>query len=105
MRAENFIAVVKDIQYKPYSRIQVAHSHVYGAALEMRITLKVIDVHTNKLIDITSTEIVQPDRFHAKEEVVHFVRQQIHRMEMHEADEWIKVNGVAIFDPHKEKTA
>ena len=31
------------------------------------------------------------------------IRRGIHRMELHEADEWIKVDGVIKFNPHEGK--
>ena len=54
------------------------------------------------LIDVTLHEPLPPlDFINSHEEFLILVRRAIHRKELHEADEWLKVDGRAPYYPHR----
>ena len=87
--------VVRQATYKPGWKIGVTD---YGTLV---ITVDTKDAyHPERDVRITHSYMVEPAR--DEWEALAFLRDCIHRTERHEADEWLRINGVAAFDPHSD---
>ncbi len=95
--------VLRHVSYKPNYHFTV-HASERGIALDLSVPTE-IDA-SGKARDIaynvTYSEFFTVDYLqdHSTTWLNELVRNFIHRWERHESDEWLKVDGVCLFDPH-----
>lgn len=100
-------ALLERIQYRPGWRIEMpADRFERHEVLELLVIAEVPDTYHPERIGkvahrrpITTREMADhlPDR-----ELLLMIREQLHEVERHEADEWLLVDGRRIFDPHAD---
>ena len=96
------------VTYKPGWTIRVTDDAREGAWGEAKLQLsyEAEDTynpgHTTRVVGQT---IIDLAAFPTREQFLCFIRSQIHRLECHEADEWLKVDGQMPFDPHAHERA
>lgn len=88
------------ITYKPGVYIQVCEHHKNFVAV--RLAYRVSDsTGVLEKVDIEFLEVYPITAFPCFDAFLGILRRQIHKLEAHEADEWIQVDAVKVFDPHK----
>ena len=107
MTEPEFASLINRLSYKPSSRIVVSYE-ITRDELSARFSMTVLDSgdKTNHVIP-TVCHTIDPNwlKDTDEEEVVDWVRSCWHALEIHEADEWLKLDGKAIFDPHHGENA
>jgi hypothetical protein len=101
MTCEDLLDILRKISYKPGVRVRVRKSQ-YGA--EFRINEQVTCSRTGKKIKRSAFACVPLNQCRAAPDpegyVIEWVRSFLKDYETHEVDEWLKVGGKMIFDPH-----
>lgn len=88
------------LSYKPTFRFEAFQSSD-GDQIEIRIVHVAPDSRDGFTpIPLTSFSIFNADAAHLDEAVFYLVRRQIHEMELHEIDEWLKIDGKHVKNPH-----
>jgi len=89
--------------YKPRWHFRVfPASHGLFSANALQITMHTQDVNwPHGLVPVVGTVAI-PEALPVMtdDQVMEWLREQIRRVELHEVDEWFKVDGKAPFDPH-----
>ena len=98
-------AILDRITYKPDTCIKWGFE---GSGLWINITHTVLDItskdempcvvggrHGLDQLDLCGME---------ERHLIHWVRSQLERLAVHELDEWFKVDGIHVRDPHPEVT-
>lgn len=101
----DFERILKTITYKPNVRFELCgHNFVYRdmKTIDLMITYKTEDVHTGVPIEIIHRNQMMDELFDTKERFIGWVMECVHRAERHEAEEFFKVKGVCLNDPHKD---
>lgn len=102
MTHEQFAEIVKNIKYKPDSKIIAYKSTAHGdMASILEISLKVPCRDTLLPIDVKTSCRIDVRFLNSSMDVTGWVRDMIGGLEMHERDEWIKFHGVRIYEPHE----
>jgi hypothetical protein len=94
--------VILSIRYKPHCTIAPPIKNRFGEYI-VDFTFMVPDATgavVGKDIPIRTSVLIPPDLL-SDNEIIKLIRHTIHHFELHEADEWFKVNDVAVYDPHK----
>jgi hypothetical protein len=81
--ALHVIAQVEDT-YHPGRVGRILHGHLIPAYLRLQ--------------DPLDAQLSRPENLEA--ERIRWIREALGRVELHERDEWLKVDGVRLFDPH-----
>lgn len=100
MSAALLATVLHSISYKPNWTIDDGTSLLRGT---IRFTMKVPDRDDPTRIINVDANVAIPEfilRNPEPQRIVHWVFDQIREIEIHEATEWFKVNGVRIKEPH-----
>lgn len=95
-------AVVSRITYKPNVKINVLEDRtLYGGPhLLLEFAAHVSDVRTGEPTTIHQRATYPLAALNGEEHLVYFIHENVRRMEMHELDEWFKLDGVHFRDPH-----
>jgi len=107
MTIDKAIALLQSLTYKPHWKLKVTYSEADDLAY-LRLKVKTECTRTGEMVQFaTDTKIAispycnRPLQFDTGEaELLQAVRQWIHELELHEADEWLQVDGKMVFDPH-----
>lgn len=99
-------AWLETVTYKPMYQLDISFDWAGGQAL-LRVTVQTIDTYRGGHVQVAhafsaGTDWLVDGGF---DYFVGWVRDCLHRVETHEADEWLKVNGVMVFDPHRPRDA
>lgn len=88
--------------YKPLTML-----YVDKATEELRVTFYVPDTsaESGERIYISMSYKIPRHYFQTERQAAYWVLQAVGETEHHETREWLKLDGVAIFDPHKEAPA
>ncbi len=98
--------VAKGARYKPGTSFAVVAS---GDNARIGATLVKQDVKTGKTISLLGhgdrpfSKLVGLNKKELQGQTMHGIRMLIHDGEMHEADEWLKFDGVDLFNPHRKE--
>lgn len=100
MTLDDFVHVARRITYKPNAKIEV-----FPDMRQLRVSFHVEDttaaggarIHISLSYPIPSYGL-----FKDGVAIAHWILQCVYDAESHETREWFKLDGVAIFDPHKE---
>lgn len=106
MTRDEFIALAKRITYKPNANVQAFF--ITPELQQLRVSFHVEDTATpddEKHIHISMSFPIPLDYFTDERQAVYWILQRIDEAEAHETREWFKLDGVAVFDPHKEAPA
>lgn len=103
MEVKELEKICSEITYKPGSNID-CFLLPWGDEIEIRITIPTL----GSAVDPTKqpspiVSIIYIGRRLDKNQVIHSIYQQIRMMEMHELDEWLKIEGKLFKNPHPEK--
>lgn len=104
--------VLERITYKPLWKITVSQAHVsdeylfclaYKAPDAMRAYRDAENVHNPYTwTKIITTYATHPANVRTEEEVLETVKSLIRQAEVHEQNEWLKIDGKHVTDPHPE---
>lgn len=92
------------IKYKPNYRVNIMvlpGSDSYGIS----INAPVIDTYSGKSVNVrTVGKLGSKEELNrlSDMELLKLVRAELHKWEIHEADEWLTLDGDRPFDPHKK---
>lgn len=105
MTFEEAKKIISWIRYKPNFEIQLFPWTYNGSDYMLRVVMNVPGRDDLKPIDVRSMETFTGQYFDKlnQEGLVAIVRRLLHRMELHEADEFITFKGQRVFDPHLEE--
>lgn len=100
---EDIIDIVERMSYKPGSEITAEEA--YGG--EVKVTLFMAPTrdayNPDREFRLQADVWVDSKMFKTGRELVDFLRVALfHNMETHEADEWVRVGGDMLYDPHTE---
>lgn len=102
---ERLEMLLKRVTYKPGSTIHCFDDYMYGEIITIKISVPTIDTYTNKqsyianVIHFSSHYIY---KLTPREFINDVLRDVILReVEFHELDEWLKLDGKIVNDPHK----
>lgn len=97
--------LLKTFSYKEHFKFRIIHDFGYGDMGRLSCTMIVPDTEAfpgrRHPIPIIFEQSIPP--IYSEEEFWRFLRDAIHVMETHEADEWFVVDGQKMFDPHKPR--
>jgi hypothetical protein len=96
-------ALLKRLSYKSGWTFQMADS-IYTGGWYLVIQMLVTERDGDKTIPVYGTFLVKNLTTLSKAGFLKATREHIHHMEKHEADEFIKVDGSRVFDPHSGHT-
>lgn len=92
-------ALLDSLSYKPGWEFRVQEGK-WDTTLLIHLT-DVQDTYSDRRIRVTHRYVLPlrcpPDAGYARR----WVRDCIHRTEMHESDEWIRFNGEMVYNPHQ----
>jgi hypothetical protein len=100
-------ALIKSITYKPGYRLRVCCNKA-NRTCEIRLKAHRECSRTGKMVVFSSAKTLDLGRYcdrlcyvaSAEEDLMHDVRMWLRELELHEVDEWLKVDGKMVFDPH-----
>lgn len=106
---EHVKSIVAKISYKPNFEIKVCRNMTNGE-IDIRILLKYVQDSNNsdpKIINpIILRKILTPRMIKMSKKtdrhIVYIISNMIRQMETHEIDEWLKVDGKRLKNPHPE---
>lgn len=93
----------KDFSYRPECEFHIVPSMGYSVfGVRLQIRRKVEDTYNpgRMITVIFNATLPEFGGMVDEAEALLYVRQEIHIMEKHEADEWIRYKGEMIFNPH-----
>lgn len=105
MTFEKAREIVSNITYKPGWSISIHENYGYYQFPVLTIDAEVRDSYDpSKIVSIRGTKTLSHSLIYdlTKMSLLQLIRQFIHQTEIHESDEWIRLNGEMIFNPHKE---
>lgn len=96
--------VLKRFTYKPGWKIRWEFSYfTREGGLTLRISYPATCAVTGEPTEIFRSQEFQLSEFYAEEDLIQRLHTIVIEMELHEVNEWFKVNGVAPFYPHKKE--
>jgi hypothetical protein len=101
-------AITDRLTYKPGTTLDTRLSDEFFVCITMRVPVYDIKPpHTQTtLIGEVRMNILTLERFDSEgtlhQYVVDRLRHSLQNLEMHECDEWLRLDGVSIFDPHRK---
>lgn len=97
--------LLRRISYKPeFTVIVQPPLNIYLNQPSIRFTYNVMDSRgTGKVVPLTSIKTVDEYYLDNEDWFFGFIQQTIREMELHESDEWFRVDGKLYDDPHKRK--
>lgn len=117
MTPDEIRAIVKTITYKPGHTIDVRFRNSDGLGrqfqryewAELRVSAELCDAvpetsPDEPTVPVTFSQTFPPDFMDSKERVILAVEDVIRRFERHEFDEWFRVDGVPVYNPHPGPT-
>lgn len=104
MTLEEFQCFIADISYKPGWRLRI-RDDLWQCGYVLAVDCEQPDRNSCKPVRLGSQNILYYEAIDRmdKDEVLRWVRHCLHRMETHEADEWLTYRGERPFDPHKDE--
>ena len=98
---ESVTAYVARYTYKPGARFTVStHEHSYGFIAIMLI-IEVPDAeHPGQLTRVVNMQSVEPGM--PMEVLPQLIRELVRKAELHEIDEWLRLDGARVHEPHPE---
>lgn len=102
MSPDKLKEIISKLTYKPDSKIELVMEDLIHGVYSIKITLTVPCRDTLKPIAIVQSSRVDHRFLKSTMDVTGWIRSQIGQMEMHERDEWIKLSGIRIYEPHEE---
>jgi hypothetical protein len=97
---ERISSILSRVTYKPEVEIKFEND-LCMKWVTLWLVRKTVCTHTKKPADIMQTCIIDYDC--QIDDVLVLLRDYIKAFEIHEMDEWLKLDGKLINDPHKEK--
>lgn len=98
--------LIEALKYKPGWTFAVAMNDATGLPM-LDIRMEVPDSRgSGRIVSVYNGAVIPPPFVRERNErrFWDFVRFEIRKLEEHEMDEWIRVNGELVFDPHAPKT-
>jgi hypothetical protein len=97
MTIDEFIALVSKITYKPGYKISARQA---DSAVELRIEATLPDscLGTSRRFELS--QWLWPDWIGGEGEALHIIAAHVREFELHEMDEWLKLDGAKVHDPH-----
>jgi hypothetical protein len=95
-----FLSLMQRLEYKPGTKISFILNR--PETIGIKIYFDVKDARTGeptKLVHDSGLE-KRKARAMTDAEIVGWVRECVHRAEQHEADEWLRLDGALVSDPH-----
>lgn len=102
---EKWNALLERLTYKPNYRLEIPTpefevEHRLGEQLLIKVNTE-DTYHPGRPIVVTHLKVLPPWDFVADEgDALRRIRECIHSVELHESDEWLKLDGKMPFDPH-----
>ncbi len=88
------------ITYKPGSSFRVSDSYLDVGAIELILEMRVPNTHPpHDVVSIRTGRIVDWPPV-SERDFLDLVRAVVHQFELHEADEWLRLDGKIAFNPH-----
>lgn len=105
MIPDQAIALMSRITYKDNVSLELILEEWPGPAIVIRATEWDATGRRPGFITIQSRHPFTPlEHIHSEREFLQHIRNILRSREQHELDEWLKLDGVAPFYPHKEDT-
>lgn len=108
MKAKDAIAFVERMSYGPKATISLKHSHHAFDVLELTIGKWVVcakmldDQIATQLSVIPCKTLGKYSELEGQAFLMQMVHETIKNLELHEIDEWFKLDGKCVNDPHPE---
>lgn len=102
MRVSHFIQLIEQMTYKPAYTLSATRD-LHRDYVEFRVSGRVPDVREPaKTIAVTSRELFHTNVIKSLKpnQAYKLIRKAIYDFEHHEADEWLRVDGECLYDPH-----
>lgn len=96
--------LVEDITYRPGWNIYCVYKPEYDQIM-LTVVANVLDSYgSGNMIDIACSSVMYAEFVSNIEDstILSYIKNFLHKVEMHEADEWFTYKGERIFDPHKK---
>ena len=93
--------IVASISYKPGFKIELTKIDAHSCEFDVQMQVK--DTYKPGNTIVHSTHCFSLGYFGRKEHLIEFIRHAITTLELHERDEWFKVDGKLLNDPHKKE--
>jgi hypothetical protein len=100
MTIDEFIALVSKITYKPGCKIFAQRE---GDAVRLRIEATLPDSSLGTPRCFEFSQWLWPDWIGSEKEALHVVAGHVREFEMHEMDEWLKLDGARVKEPHPRR--
>jgi hypothetical protein len=101
MTLQEIEAVMKRFTYKPSLKIEVYKRFDLWGEIHFRFTLSTINSNGfGNLITLDSRATISENMLPNEDALLHFLSRQIQILEMHEMDEWFRIDGRPWRDPH-----
>lgn len=100
LSATDVVSYLERVTYKPGWKIKAYQGSFEG--IHIVIQAEVIDsYHPESTVPLDIHSVLPP--MHSLKEFVVWLSWRLGRIENHEMREWLKEDGVAIFDPHSDE--
>jgi hypothetical protein len=96
---DEFVTLVSRITYKPGWKI-TARPYYPSGMLDLSLETRLPDSTHGTQRNCSLSRLVMPETLHDEKHPLWIVAAHVREFEMHEMDEWLKLDGARVNDPH-----
>ena len=95
-------SIIDTVTYKPNTKFHITENY-YNTQLHIEVLVpNTYDPGNLTPIKVIHTSVLPSLGYFPEKKAPKYIRKLVHNAEIHEADEWLRFNGVMLFNPHKE---